>query len=303
MAFGKGEVRTEESAEIKRYIGITPVNVLAINPNKKELESIYGRELDKEPEYISEVEVDGKKIPQIRIDFIVKAVPTKANDKQPINLINKVSIFLRKSYKKGSKSGKYQIIDKYGRTAWATEEEIKAKAIPQYTSGPANIDIDYRPAIVGEEELTSFVRTFLGVKSVEKWVDGKVVGLIDNPQDAEARLDKINDYFKGDLKELKEIMGYQPNNKIKVLFGIRNMDNGVIHQTVYNRSFLSVGSKNYSKLDKEIKEAQNNGGLQNTEYKCVDLQEYSVIPTDFSEAPSSDLPFGEPTEDIKAPWE
>ncbi len=41
MAFASGKESTEGN-EIKKYTGIAPVYVLAVNPNKEELESIYG---------------------------------------------------------------------------------------------------------------------------------------------------------------------------------------------------------------------------------------------------------------------
>mgnify|MGYP003479508350 CR=1 FL=1 len=40
FAFGKA-VESKESAPVKRYVGIAPVKVLAVNPTKKELEAIY----------------------------------------------------------------------------------------------------------------------------------------------------------------------------------------------------------------------------------------------------------------------
>ena len=69
MALAKGKESTEE-LEIKRYVGVAPVYVLAVNPNKAKLEELYGRKLDKEPEYVTEK--DGVK--SARIDFIVKTV-------------------------------------------------------------------------------------------------------------------------------------------------------------------------------------------------------------------------------------
>lgn len=55
MAFGKSTESTDSS--IKRYIGIAPVFVTAVNPTKKELEKIYNTEIDNEPDYLSETEV------------------------------------------------------------------------------------------------------------------------------------------------------------------------------------------------------------------------------------------------------
>lgn len=306
MAFGQGQVSTE-GGSFKKYIGVASAFVLAVNPTKEELEKLYGRTLDKAPEYVSETEIGPEgnrtKVPQVRIDFIVKVDPEKYLDSQnqPLDFISKVSIFLAKSPRVGANSGKYQVIDDYGRTAWATTEDIQAKRIPQYSNGPANIAASYRPAFVGEEELIAFLKAYLNIPSVEKWQDKKVVGLIDHPEDAEARLDHIEDYFKGDFNELKKIIGYQPKNKVKVLFGIKNTDDNKQIQTVYTRMFLKNNVSDYSRLDKSVKETQDSGALSNCVFDCTELHEYVVEATNFSQAPSAGMPFPPPSSG-QTPW-
>ena len=51
MAFAKGNESTE-AAPIKRYIGVAPVTVLAVNPDKATLEQLYNTTLEKAPEYV-----------------------------------------------------------------------------------------------------------------------------------------------------------------------------------------------------------------------------------------------------------
>ena len=41
---------SKEAAEIKRYVGIGTSKVLAINPTKAELEKIYGRDIQNDPQ-------------------------------------------------------------------------------------------------------------------------------------------------------------------------------------------------------------------------------------------------------------
>lgn len=305
MAFGSGQVSTE-GGSIKRYIGVASVFVLAVNPSKEELEKLYGRSLDNAPEYISETEVGPEgnktKVPQVRIDFIVKADPEKYLDSQnqPLDFISKVSLYLAKSYRIGANSGKYQVIDKYGRTAWATKEDIQAKRIPQYANGPANIDADYRPAYIGEEELIGFLKAYLNIPSVEKWENKKVVGLIDHPEDAEAMLEHLDDYFKGDFKELREIIGFQPNNKLKVLFGVKNTDDNKQYQTVYSKMFMKNNVTDYSRLDKSVKETQEAGAMQNVEFDCTELHEYVVESSNFPQQGGGDMPF--PPAQGATPW-
>ena len=61
MAFGKA-VESKEGGSIKRYIGASPVYVLAVNPTKEERNKLLNAEIDSEPEYLREKEVDGKKV-------------------------------------------------------------------------------------------------------------------------------------------------------------------------------------------------------------------------------------------------
>ena len=294
MAFGKAQ-ESKEAAEIKRFTGVGSVFVVGVNPNKSELEKLYERELDKDPEYVTEK--DG--VVSARIDFIVRT-DTAAKCNNGIELLTKVSMFIRKEYRFNKDKTKVQVIDKYGRTAWVTKEQAKNHEIPVYSNGkPANIDKDYRPAYVGEEDITNFLKLFLGIPNVEKWVKNEetgrreVVGLVDNPQDCECRLENIEDYFKGKFNEIKDAINLMPNNKIKVLFGVRTTDEGKQYQDVYTRKFLSNAVSVYDKLSEDVQSAKDNGAYPNTEFVIADLQEYTVNATNFNNTNNNngDMPF------------
>lgn len=289
MAFSKGNTSTE-SGELKRYTGIGSVYVRGINPSKKELEEFFGREIDNDPEYISTLDTENGKIDTVRLDFLVEADKEKYED---IDLRSRVTIFLRKE-PRVSRAGKKQVIDKYGRTAWATQEEIDSKTIPMYSNGkPANIDKDYRIAYSGEEDLVKFLIAYLNIPSPQKYVNGEwVMNEASKLPDSEAMLEKISDYFKGDFKELKEIIGFQPNNKVKVLFGVRTADDGRQFQTTYTRMFLKNSVSDYSRIDKEVKEAQASGALSTCTFDCTELHEYKVESTNFEEITNTETPWG-----------
>ena len=297
MAFGKAQV-SKEATEIKRYTGVGSVFVVGVNPNKAELEKLYDRELDKDPEYLTEK--DG--VTSARIDFIIKTDPT-AKCNNGIELLTKFSMFIRNEYRFNKDKTKVQVIDKYGRTAWVTKEQAKNHEIPVYKNGPANIDKDYRPAYVGEEDITNFLKLFLGISNVEKWVKNEatgrreVVGLVDNPQDCECRLENIEDYFKGKFNEIKDAINLMPNNKIKVLFGVRTTDEGKQYQDVYTRKFLSNTVSVYDKLAEDVQNNKDNGAYPNTEFVIADLQEYTVQATNFNNTNNNngDMPFDEET--------
>ena len=254
--------------------------------------------------YVGETEINGEKVAQVRIDFIVKADPEKYLDEhnQPLNFVSKVSLFIRRAYRYNKDNTKVQVKDKYGRFAWVTVEQAKAHEVPVYSNGPANIDKDYRPAYIGEEELIKFLIAYLNIPACQRYIDGKwVMNDADKLSDSEASLEHIEDYFKGDFSELKTIIGYQPNNKVKVLFGVRNTDDNKQYQTAYTRMFLKNGVSDYSKLDKDVKETQNSGALSTSEFDCTELHEYVVESTNFGEGGVGDAPFPPPAGG-NTPW-
>lgn len=298
MAFSKGNASTE-GAERKLYKGVGSFFVLGVNPTKAEQEKFFNTTLEKEPEYLGEQEVDGKKVQTVRISFVVKSDGEKHKDAagNPIELTTNHTFFLRNEPRKGSNSGKYQIVDAYGNFAWADEETIKAKGIPQYSNGPANIHEGYRIAWVGEQALTEFLTKYMCVPNSLKWADGKVVGWADNLADCECRLDKIADYFKGDFSELKTILSYQPNNKVKIAVGIKTSNDGKQFQATFTDMALNNAVSSYGKLDAEIKSrvanSQNPVDYTGDGNKSTvgELSEYVVMPTTFSETPADDMPF------------
>lgn len=300
MAFASGS----ESREIvkKLYKGVAPVYVLAVNPDKSETEKLFNTELEEAPNYVGETEVgpEGNKhtVPQVRVEFVVKTDPEKCNG---IEAVTRMGFFLNKAFRYNKDNTKVQVVDKYGRFAWVTVEQAKNHEIPEYSNGPANIDAGYRPAYIGEEDITLFIKNYLNIPNVEKWKDKKVVGLIDHPEQAEARLDKIEDYFKGDFSELKKIIKLQPQNRVKVMFGVRTTDEGKQYQAVYTKMTLKLGVTDYSKLDEDLQNRVANGAFTTTEFSIDPLHEYTIEATDFNN-PDND-PIGAASAPTNTPWD
>ena len=277
MAIAKGKESTE-GAVVKRYIGVAPVTVLAVNPTKAELEKIYDTEIEKEIEYIGETEVgtDKHNVAQVRLDFIIQTVA----DKCGIDTKTKVSFYIAKEPRYNRDGSKMQVINKYGECTWLPIENVKAGTVPENLSWyePA----DFRPAYVGEEDLIGFIKAYLNIpnKSYRK-SNGEVVEIQDKSE-AEARLDNIANYFKGDFSELKDVIALQPNNKVKVLFGVKTTDDNKQYQAVYTQKFLKNNNSNYSTLDKDLQDRKAAGAYPTTEFKVCDLQEYNVEATTFN---------------------
>ena len=134
-----------------------------------------------------------------------------------------------------------------------------------------------------------------------------------NPEECECRLEieSFEKLFKGDFSEIKEILGFQPNNKVKVCLGVRTDSNsGKLFQSVYTKKLMSNASTNYNSLDKmlqaDVAYATENNKVLNTEYSAETVHEYSVTPTSFSAAPeaapSDNMPFDGPSENSADPF-
>ena len=310
MAIARGN-ESQEAREFKRYIGVAPVFIKAVNPNKKEHEALFNTTLEEAPNYVTNTEVDGNDVANARIQVVFQPDVEKIGFEMPLVTM---TLFIQNRPRVGANSGKTQVIDEYGRTAWATPEELAAHAIPVYSNGPADIDKDYRPAYVGEEELMEFVKAYLCIPSINTW-DANLKKMVPNtkvkPEECECRFDNLDKIFKGDFSEIKDALGFQPTNKVKVMLGVRTSDDGKLYQAVYTRKFLRNSSTNFSSLDKElqemIKNAAENGRTLNTEYAAVAVHEYSVEATTFTPtagaAPSEDMPFEPASSGSDSPWD
>lgn len=283
MAIAKGNI-TRDAESPKLYVGVGTVRVLAINPTMKQLNEIYNRDsVTEEPVYTSTIKINDQDVSTVRIDFICK---TDTDKHDGVEKIARMSFTLRNQIRSNKDNTKIQVVDEYGRFAWVTEEEYKTHAIPTYKNGPANITANYRAAYPGEEDLTNALRTYLNIPNV-MYYNNNEWKMVEHPEECEVRLEHIDDYFKGDFKELQEALTFQPLNKIKVVFGVRTTEDNKQYQTLYTKSVLKCTTTNYSKVMNEIMTAQESASLdsalKNTEFfkdgVLMDLSEYVNTPT------------------------
>ena len=284
--------KQSEEGVFKLYKGVAAVNVLAVNPNKAELERITGRTYDEEPVYRGKDD-DGNET--MRITFYTKTNPD-AKVNSGIELVLPISFTLVKARRVGQQSGKIQVIDKYGRTAWVTPAELESKSIPQYSKGPANISADYRPAVVGEEFLINFLIKWLNIPGPANYKEGQWI-MKDNPEDSEVSIN-LAKVFAGDVSELAEVVNMAREYLIKVAVGIRTTEDGKQYHAVFTRDFAKNAVTDYSKLDAAITEFQNNGGAPNTVFDVNPLHENVVESTQFT--PNTEVVGDMP--DFSSPW-
>lgn len=291
LTIGKTQESTETQEGFKRYIGVGSTFVKAVNPTKKQYEEITGYEIANELEYLREGE-NGK---EAIITFIVETDPDQCNG---IDIKNRLSFMLRLSPAYNGDQTKVQVIDGYGNHTWASVEDAKAGNKLLSSEGKElKIDTKYRMACVGECDLVDFLKAYLCVQDAFEYKNGSWAKK-SNAEDFVFALEHIKDYFTGNFSEIKDAIALQPHNKVKLLYGIRTTDEGKQYQAIASKGELilrnSAGSNALSRLEKNLKNAKDNGAYPNTEFKVQELQEYNVEATNLEKpatSSSSDMPW------------
>lgn len=286
LTVGKTNVSTE-AASRKLYIGVGSSYVIAVNPTKKELEQIYGHEMANEPVYVQE----NAETPTVKIDFIVKTDPKQCNG---VEMVNRATFFISNEPVYNKDNTKTQVIDEYGNSAWTLIEDAKAGKRIQYNGKNAKIAPKYRPAYRGEVDLVEFLKVYLGVEDAFNYVNGEWVMKTENIDDYKFSLEHIKDYFSGNVSELKEALKLMPNNKVKLLYGVRTTESGQYQNVMTRNGFvLRNSSNNYTYIGNQLSKFP----AGNTEYKACALEEYAPATSNLSS------PSAAPATDNEMPWD
>ena len=270
MAISNGVETKETQGGARLMTGLVPMMVVAVNPSKKELEQIYGRDLEKEPEYISADEAGVKKL---RVDFIMKTV---INDKLGCNeeIITKVPFFLEDKPAYTSDGSKVYMLNLYGENACIPVEDAKKNTLPDNMQWYNTTKM--RPAYRGEIELVGFLKQYLGIPN--RAFKDKVIPDVSK---AEIQLEKIKNYFNGDIKEFVSVVNLRkPTNIILLAGGVRTTDDNKQYQAWYLKKPLKYGTTNLDYIKKDIAERQSQ---MNVDFGPADLRFriYSNEPTVF----------------------
>ena len=305
MAFGKGR-ESNAAPAIKRYIGLGSFNIVGLNLSNKKLSELYGHEINSEDrQFVKTVDINGVQTKKADLNFTLSTII--ADKTEYFNV--RYSVF--EAPRVGSTSGKAMVMDEYGRTAWATEEEFNAHAIPQYASGPANITVKYRGIYRGEELLTrndgsdiGFMTAFMNIPGVTKFEDGKPVGLIDEPDLALSRLDHPEKLFAGDFSEIEEGLKQWPNNEVKLYVGVRTDDQNRQWQDFFIEYPMRASNRKMDKLEKALDDTIAAGRYANTVFKVngklvPELQVYEEVPTGIPAQTATAAPASAPS---TSPW-
>lgn len=214
MSSIKGEVR-EDFSEFSKKIGIMTVEVITINPTRKEYKDILGMELkeDSKADTYTGESNDGN--PYVRVDFWLQA--------KDFNQRFKVSYFIENKDRLNKAGDKTQFINNIGVCSWgATEDDLPAWFLKR----------EFRVAKNGEEDLYSFLRAWLGKLAYE------------NP-DTELEID-FKKLIKGNVEDLKEQIGSKWSTPFLAMGTVVVKENSAgevsEYQGIYAKAFMPIHS-------------------------------------------------------------
>ena len=274
---------TEEYVDIKKYVGVGSVSIVAINPNNEKLRK-FGWNIPAdavEPSYAYNKEQNSS----ARVRFLVRLEDIDAKPVVAMDFFIRPEI--RMTGREGDAERKCQVIDSYGRSAYATKAEFTAHKIPQYSNGPAQIASNYKPCHIGEAELIQFLIKFLNITPLQRFDRSRNVW-VDNKQPGELTIDHWDKLCAGDVTELAEYISFQPDNKVKVIFGVRSTEDNRSYQTFLASLFLGNGafvdktSGLYSNAQKEIDrymDRQRPDAVVTYTFSAEPIHEWSVSAT------------------------
>jgi hypothetical protein len=225
MALKNVNTAEEGTGSSVKYTGLAILDVIGINPSKESLEKI-GIKPKEEPIYLVD-KVDSKtgdEFKSLRLTFFMSKTIGEGNDAHDI-IVN-YSIFLEARYNI-STAGKYELIDKFGKSCYVEKSTIKTKS---WESNHMDKD-STNPAIVGESSLINFFRTIANSGKNEEMV------IADLCPDS----DRKKLFLPNGSKEIKsclhQVKSANPGNvaKIKMLLGIRiDHENQRVYQDVFS---------------------------------------------------------------------
>lgn len=237
----KGKQREQKEFSKKLFVGLTQVEILAINPTKQELNKLLEKDDqddDKQIEYLGQ-DKDGNA--RTRLAFWLRDDKSEDLYVYSFNLIDKVRMNEAKD--------KVQVINATCGTTWVPikadgepDESLLPVWFKNYTKkvkdskevivlGPKA----WRVALSGEEELATLMRTWLGRADFMD-PDNNVLLDIDTKE-----------ILKGNVKKLSALIDGDFDSAFVPLLGIKTDpdDKEKKYQQVYGKSFLPKGFMQY----------------------------------------------------------
>ena len=285
--------------DFPRYIGVGSVNILAVNPDNKKLASLGWTIQDgaQEPQYVY-VNEQGKKSARVRFMLQLEEIDTKPI--VPIDFWISEDLIL--SQPKDGEEQKCRVIDYFCRTANVTKAELKSHAIPTKDNGDkVAISPDYRICHRGEESILLFLKKWLNMDDFEIFRAG---GWVPAEKPGKLSIDNWKSLCNGDVSEVNDIIAAKPDNRCKVIFGVRTEDDNKMYQTFFPFFFLAnpvrpgAGGE-YSQVKKKLDYFYKNPRNASQLFEAYPVHEYRVKPTEVMESDDSSI-FPDSLDDLPA---
>lgn len=280
----------DESFELQLIEGVGSVHIIDINPTNEVLRK-YGWNIPEdapEREYVKYKENNGKMEQNTRICLLVEVSDMEDKPVITMNYLIRPDVFIN------ADGTKCKVIDSFIRTAWGTKSEIKSHQIPVYASGPANISSDYKYCHRGEEEILKFFYKYLNITPLQRY-DRVSQSYIDNKNPGQLTIDRWDKLCNGDVSELKEYIALQPNNRVKVCFGVQTTPENKSYQTFLtstyfgnnlmpdkNTGYYTSAQKAIDKFFDDIKKNEERTGRTNPNtytFSAAPAKKWNVTPT------------------------
>jgi hypothetical protein len=244
----KGKQKEQKEFVKELFVGFTPVKVVAVNPNRKELNELIGKEDSEKDEEVKYLGSDDEGNDRIRLAFWLEDVKSGKLFVHSFNLTNKE--------RKNKDGDKCQIVNQTCTTSWAPyikkgdevtsklDESVIQEWFKNFTDKEKKVlgPKKFRKALAGEEELATLLSAWLGRLDFR---DTETEVLIDTKK-----------LFKEDYKELRQLISLNDEGEFDkdgidtpfvALVGVRTDedDSTKKYQQVWSKAFLPEGFMKY----------------------------------------------------------
>lgn len=248
--------QAEIAPQFSRFVGMANLKVVAVNPTAAEIKQLFGRDMEKEPNYWDAATQQRKLVFYLEGDELaVRADKSTAQLK--INATH--TIFLKNEVEPNKNKDKFVYIDKFGKHLFMSE--ATSKALPEnYKMDQASV----RPAFKGEGDLIYFLKALAAPANDQPFFVSNLNTTIVN----------------GDVSVIRQLLATckQYGNTIRALLGIRTAQDGKKYQTIY-RKCIERGTGN--SLNWMWKSLKDNQQYNKDYFGSFDFSREHADPTSF----------------------
>jgi hypothetical protein len=216
--------------EYSRFIGISEIKVQTVNPTKAEIKALFGRDVEKEPNYWDAE----KKQRMVVFYYETKEFITDSSGTPVEKTVYGTHTIWMKDGAQMSKDGKSAVyIDNFGNSIYMTE--AISKAIPEKWKIKAPVRVAYN----GEADLVDFMKALCVPAREQEFFIPNVVNIINN----------------GDVSVLRQaiLSANNEGNLVRALMGVRKKETNT-YQVLFNKWFDFKGTSNLKWLWKQLKD-------------------------------------------------